>query len=338
VTCEIGVLNGPLVWFCLRRPDVPRYNCHPGQFTPVLYTNKDGVRTVRMMQWGLQPSFAKPDAKYDPWKVFNARRERLLESPVHRRLVDSKRCVVLLEGFYEWNGPSKGGKQPFYIHGDGVMLAAGLFDTWTSADGEKHYTYTILTTDSCKMLEWLHDRQPVFLTSEQAELWLATDRLKLCDVLKADSRLLAPAAPAGLAWHAVDKKMTNTAYNDPDASDPGPPEAAKPKTVDIASFFGRAPPATSKQPAPTLSHSKTFTSNCDVKPDVPSIRPDGAPGQVDGVDDGNRPPPVPSARTRGAVKREHISSPSTDVISVDSGSSSEDGRQKKARVTKTPRF
>lgn len=315
---------------------MPRYNCHPGQFTPVVYTSKDGIRTVRMMQWGLQPSFAKPDAKYDPWKVFNARRERLLESPVHRRLVDSKRCIVLLEGFYEWKGPSKGGKQPFYIHGDGVLFAAGLFDTWTSADGEKHYTYTILTTDACKLLEWMHDRQPVFLTREQADLWLATDKLKLGDVLKADARMLAPAAPSGLTWHAVDKKMTNTAYNEPDASDPAAPEASKPKSVDISSFFGRATSVRPRKPSPSVPSLDSDDEKRGLKPDAASAKPDGEAGEVQVDPRLHQLVARGHQRTRGILKREHDETACFDVISVDSGPSSEDEGRKKSRRSEPP--
>ena len=52
------------------------------------------------MRWGLTPSFTK-GGKADPWRMFNARSEGVTTSPVFRRLVGTRRCVVLLDGFYE---------------------------------------------------------------------------------------------------------------------------------------------------------------------------------------------------------------------------------------------
>ena len=181
------------------------------------------------------PGFSKPDAKLDSWKMFNARCERLIESPVYRRLVNSRRCVVLLDGFYEWKAEKAVGKQPYYVHTGGVMFVAALYDVWVTADGEKHYTYAILTTDSCKSLQWLHDRMPVILTKDQAEAWLSSDVVKFEEVVRGSDKqppLFRPCPP-DLAWHAVDKRMTNMAYNEVDASD-----AVKPAMKDLASFFG----------------------------------------------------------------------------------------------------
>ena len=171
-------------------PDLysPSYNVTPGGATPVVRRDKEtGATTVQTMRWGLVPSFTKPEEKPDFWRMFNARSESVTEKPAFRRLVPSKRCIVLLDGFYEWKkeeGPSLSSsssskKQPYYIHlaGDEPMALAGLWDTWhhSSADGGVLHTYTILTTDSGKRLRWLHDRMPVILrTKEMQKLWLNT--------------------------------------------------------------------------------------------------------------------------------------------------------------------
>lgn len=92
-----------------------------------------------MMQWGMMPSFSAPASKYDPYKMMNARCETLTSSPVFRRLINTHRCLVLLEGFYEWK-TELGGKQPYFIgpsacKADPVLYAAGLYDVWTDATG-----------------------------------------------------------------------------------------------------------------------------------------------------------------------------------------------------------
>jgi putative SOS response-associated peptidase YedK len=160
------------------------------------------------MQWGLIPSFTKPTDKPDFWRMFNARSESIREKPSFRRLVPSKRCVVLLNGFFEWKKEGKI-KQPYYIYlvnentgKEEPMAMAGLWDVWyrdspeeegkevedekTKVKGggggggfvkpkEVMYTYTILTTESSKELQWLHDRMPVILKDEEAQhMWLST--------------------------------------------------------------------------------------------------------------------------------------------------------------------
>ena len=138
----------------------------------------DGTTELGMMTWGLVPSFSPPDAKVDHWKMFNARSESVAEKPAFRRLIPSRRCIVFLNGFYEWKRDgSNGRKQPYYIYleNDEPMAMAGLYDVWRSEDGRKLKSYTILTTDSGKKLQWLHDRMPVILKTEsQRELWMDT--------------------------------------------------------------------------------------------------------------------------------------------------------------------
>jgi len=157
----------------------PTYNAAPGAWTPVLRQDrKSGQLTLQTMRWGLIPSFTKPEETPDFWRMFNARSESVAEKPSFRRLLPTHRCIIILEGFYEWR--KEGGdpkKQPYYIHlaGDEPMAMAGLYDFWKDAAGNVLQTYTILTTDSGKRLEWLHDRMPVILRDKKAQtLWLDT--------------------------------------------------------------------------------------------------------------------------------------------------------------------
>jgi putative SOS response-associated peptidase YedK len=84
-----------------------------------------------LLQWGLIPSYTKPNEKLDFFRMFNARIETVPEKPVFRRLVARKRCVVLLDGFYEWTTDQFKQKQPYYIHLSGrPMKMAGLYDVW----------------------------------------------------------------------------------------------------------------------------------------------------------------------------------------------------------------
>eukprot|EP00884_Botryococcus_braunii_P005722 jgi/Botrbrau1/15150/Bobra.0149s0019.1 len=195
----------------------PTENLHPGMRVPVTYENDKGQREIRTMRWGLVPSFTKHGEKLDFFRMFNARCEGVAEKPIFNRLLKSHRCVVVLDGFYEWKQEGSG-KQPYYIWlGEGrPMKMAGLYDILRNEDGNEVCTFTILTTDSAKRLQWLHDRMPVILRDEEAvKLWLqrgtAPDPKTLQGVYE-------PYNEQDLSWHPVTRKLSNMAYQGPDCS------------------------------------------------------------------------------------------------------------------------
>ncbi|XP_048139172.1 abasic site processing protein HMCES isoform X2 [Rhodamnia argentea] len=155
----------------------PCYNCAPGRNLPVVRReeNSDGDDYVlHCMKWGLIPSFTKKNEKPDHYKMFNARSESIYEKASFRRLIPKCRCLVTVEGFYEWKKDGSK-KQPYYIHfKDGRPLVfAALYDSWKNSEGEIIYTFTILTTSSSPALQWLHDRMPIILgDKESTDTWL----------------------------------------------------------------------------------------------------------------------------------------------------------------------
>src|SRR5581483_7407180 len=89
--------------------------------------------------------------------------------------VTRRRCIIPADGFYEWRTePGSKSKVPMWIHLAGRRLfgIAGLWDQWTSPDGEVIRTCTILTTGANKAMESVHDRMPVILTPEAESIWL----------------------------------------------------------------------------------------------------------------------------------------------------------------------
>ncbi|CCI46696.1 unnamed protein product [Albugo candida] len=90
-------------------------NMGPGRFGPVLYRTNNAKKEVKAMRWGLIPSFTKSDSKADHFIMFNARSESVSQRPAFRRLLDTKRCIVIANGYFEWQHVGKE-KQPYYIH------------------------------------------------------------------------------------------------------------------------------------------------------------------------------------------------------------------------------
>jgi len=162
----------------------PRYNLAPGQLAPVIVN--EGSKTLVMMQWGLVPSWAKePSIGY---KMINARAETLAQKNSFKRLLPSRRCLIVADGFYEWAKLAKG-KAPmrFLLKGGELFAFAGLWDRWKKPDGNELRTYTIITTQANELLKPVHDRMPVILTREAEEKWLDQewkDSQKLGELLK----------------------------------------------------------------------------------------------------------------------------------------------------------
>ena len=160
----------------------PRYNIAPTQ--PVLCLRHDSLhQTGRMdfLRWGLVPSWAS-DLSFGS-RTVNARGETVAKKPAFRKAFQSRRCVVLADGFYEWKTAGKQ-KMPFYIsprqredadkHSP-LLLMAGLWESWKDPeidDSPTVQTCTIITTEANATIEQLHDRMPVLINQEDLPMWL----------------------------------------------------------------------------------------------------------------------------------------------------------------------
>ena len=98
------------------------------------------------------------------------------ERPAYRRAFERFRCLIVADGFYEWQATDSGLKQPFHITRDdgGLFAFAGLWSIWYGPDDTKLRTCTILTTAANSAISGLHDRMPVILAPEAEPAWLDT--------------------------------------------------------------------------------------------------------------------------------------------------------------------
>lgn len=155
----------------------PRYNIAPTQSVPtVLQTSASTNRQFKMLHWGLIPSWAK-DPKMGG-RLINARAETVNEKPAFRSAFRQRRCLVLADGFYEWQQQEdKKQKQPFYFRlSDGQPFAfAGLWEHWKGADGEEIESCTLLTTEPNELMQPIHNRMPVILDPKDYDLWLDSE-------------------------------------------------------------------------------------------------------------------------------------------------------------------
>jgi putative SOS response-associated peptidase YedK len=151
-----------------------RFNIAPGDDVLAVTTDREGTPRGELLRWGLVPSWAKtPDTGM---KMINARLETVAERPAYRRAFERFRCLIVADGFYEWQPVPGAPKQPFHIARDdrAPFAFAGLWSIWYAPDDSKLRTCTILTTAANRAIAGLHDRMPVILDPGTEALWLDT--------------------------------------------------------------------------------------------------------------------------------------------------------------------
>lgn len=146
-----------------------RYNIAPTQ--PVVVISMHPERRLEFYRWGLIPFWAKDPSIGN--RMINARSESLAEKPSFKNPFKNRRCLILADGFYEWKKDGKV-KQPVYIRlkSKEPFAFAGLWDTWTSPEGEVIQSCTIITCEPNSLMKKFHHRMPVILTPESYDFWL----------------------------------------------------------------------------------------------------------------------------------------------------------------------
>ncbi len=160
-----------------RQPQVdPRYNIAPTQAVAVVVADRDHVnRTeLRMMHWGLIPSWARDKAVGN--RMINARSETVTTRPAFRTAIRRRRCLIPADGYYEWQNTGRA-KQPYRITmpDGGVFAFAGLWERWQGDGPDAVESCTVLTTKPNASLARIHDRMPVILPRDAYLQWIDPD-------------------------------------------------------------------------------------------------------------------------------------------------------------------
>lgn len=190
-------------------PVAPRYNIAPSQ-TVLVIPNRT-PRLARPARWGLIPHWAK-DAAIGR-RMINARGETLAARAAFRDALERRRCLIPVDGFYEWKRGGTRRRTPFYLRAhDGEPFGlAGLWDVWRPGAGEAVASCTIITTQANGVAAAIHDRMPVILPPEAFDAWLAP-------VTQPVALLRKWLAPCPTAW--LDAAAVSDLVNSPDNDDP----------------------------------------------------------------------------------------------------------------------
>ena len=220
----------------------PDHNMAPTKQAPVVLTRAprtpdddveaDPVRQLRLLSWGLVPSWAKDPSVGN--RMANARSESVLDRPAFARAAGRRRCLVPVTGWYEWqpspvavDARGRPRKQPFFISrtDDTPLALAGLYEFWKDPSSPAEdplswvVSFTILTTAAEPGLDRIHDRQPLALDPDLWEEWLdpgttSPDRVR--------SMIEASHEPGRFQAWAVSTAVNSSRSHGPHLLDPVP--------------------------------------------------------------------------------------------------------------------
>ena len=172
-------------------------------------------RRATSARWWLTPYWSKTLATR--YSMFNARSETLPTSPAFREPFRRRRCVVPVCGFYEWTRTRRG-RMPYYVRpaGERPMLLGGIWDRWRDpVSGDATVGFAVVTTAANRNLAFIHDRQPLMLSFDDACAWM--DRRTPTEDLMA---MFGPALPEALEAVPVSTHVNNARNKEPLCTEP----------------------------------------------------------------------------------------------------------------------
>jgi putative SOS response-associated peptidase YedK len=193
------------------------YNIAPTQDIAVLKRGSDGRgRALVQMRWGLVPPWAGGLSTGS--RMINARAESVAAKPAFRSAFRERRCLIVADGFYEWQKRPGRAKQPYHVAPAGPVpfAFAGLWERWRGPAGERIETCAIITTGAAPALAEVHDRMPAILGPDDFEPWLDPD------VDPARVRALLHPFAGPLSVIAVSNRVNDVRNEDPACLEPPP--------------------------------------------------------------------------------------------------------------------
>ena len=193
----------------------PRYNIAPTQAVAAIRApGGPDRRELAFFRWGLIPSWADDPAIGN--RLINARAETAAQKPAFRSAFRQRRCLVLADGFYEWQRLGTK-KQPYYFRmRDGQPFAfAGLWERWED-EGKPLETCTLLTTEANAVLRPIHERMPVILEPSSYNRWLDP----ACQQVDLLQPLLRPYRSEDMIGYPVSPLVNNPRNENPKCVEP----------------------------------------------------------------------------------------------------------------------
>jgi len=154
----------------------PRYNIPPGQ-KMLSIINDGSINRAGFLEWKFIPPWAESEG--DGYKYTNARSETIHQKVTYRESFFTRRCLVIVDGFYEWQRSDQA-RVPFLFYRDNhkPFALAGIWNTYVSQAhgefpaGKKTYGLSIITTRANDLMAPIHHRMPVIIKEKDMYDWL----------------------------------------------------------------------------------------------------------------------------------------------------------------------
>jgi putative SOS response-associated peptidase YedK len=208
-----------IVRFRLQHLDQVGNNLSPENSQLIIYQDLDNQKyKMEVAKWGLVPSFSKTiETEYN---MVNTRIESIIEKPFFKRLSHHHRCLIPVNGYYEWSGV-KGSKQPHAIYNkkSKYIYLAGLWDIWGSQGGDEVLSFSVITKPADSELLSIHPRMPLLMNEKEAKKWIdnSTDKQYIDQFISAAAMMKNYAIETQsikLSTAEVDKSLNNPTNTD----------------------------------------------------------------------------------------------------------------------------
>ena len=184
-----------LVKTTIKVEDKDNYNAHPTQKLPIIKSYTNG-KTLENCDWGLVPSWATTKKDFRP--LINARLETLMEKVSFKKLIQTSRCLVVADGYYEWKRENKK-KTPYYFtrSDSSLIFFAAIY---------QNNQFCIITREATDKVKDIHHREPLILNEEQIPNYL--------DIKKEGTDILKSINAPELKFYEVSKDVNKPINND----------------------------------------------------------------------------------------------------------------------------
>ena len=181
--------------------DTDNFNAHPSQKLPVIKSYTNG-KALENLEWGLIPSWAKDKKDFKP--LINARVETLVEKISFKKLIQTSRCLVVADGYYEWKRVEKE-KVPYFFQREDndLMFFAGIF---------QNNKFCIITREASNEIKEIHSREPLIINKSQINNYL--------NIKKNGMEILNAIKAPKIKFHEITKDVNNPINNDPSLINP----------------------------------------------------------------------------------------------------------------------
>ena len=188
----------------------PSYNTPPGSMPWLIHAMNDEGPVIDTVRWGYRPNWAAE--KGIPLAI-NARIEKAATGRYFRHMWLHGRVLVPADGWYEWTGKA-GNKQPWYIHGKdgGPLFLAAITNVRPDRENPEGSGFVIVTAAADAGMVDVHDRRPVVLSPDDAQLWLDPE----LPAEQAEQLARSMAVPADdFTWHPVSRDVNRAGSSSP---------------------------------------------------------------------------------------------------------------------------